>query len=357
MGLGWVDALHPEDKEKVFSEWSKSVAEDRPFELDYRFLHKSGKIVYVQGRAKAIKDPAGVITGYLGSLQDITNLKEVEEFNTFYKIALDKAAIVAMTDPRGKINYVNEMFCLISGYSRYELIGKDHRILNSGNMGKQFFTDMWKTISSGNQWNGKLCNRAKSGKEYWVDTTIIPFKGTDGKISRYIAIRRDITNEKLQENEISEKIISLEALKTRLELALKNSDIGVWEWEIQNNKLIWDDQMFKIYGVKKAQFTNAYDAWLNGLHPEDRAAAEEVFKLALDGKKEFDTEFRVIKPSGKISHVMGRGKVVRNSFGDPIKMIGINWDITKIKENEKALEKAKQMPMNRQKLSLISYQL
>jgi two-component system, NtrC family, sensor kinase len=160
------------------------------------------------------------IVGVLGTYQDGTEKRHARKELTDIKFALDQSAIVATTDCQGTILYVNDKFCEISKYSRQELLGQKHRIINSGYHPKAFFQQMWKTIASGNVWRGEVQNRAKDGTPYWVDTTIVPFLDAEGRPYQYVAIRSDISDRKQAEAALQKSELQLRQRTTELEQAL-----------------------------------------------------------------------------------------------------------------------------------------
>ncbi len=153
-----------------------------------------------------------------GALQQAdTALRELRN----HQFAVDQHCIVAITDTQGRITHVNDRFCAMSQYSRDELIGKTHRMVHSGHHPSAFFAEMWSAIRQGQVWHGEICNRARNGSLYWVNTTIVPMPGPNGKPAQYIAIRTDITPRKLAEEEIRQTNRELEAATIRAnEMAL-----------------------------------------------------------------------------------------------------------------------------------------
>ncbi len=208
--------------------------------------------------------------------------------------ALDSSAIVATTDPKGKIRYVNPKFIEISKYSESELIGADHRILNSGIHTKSFFTEMWRAISAGQRWEGDICNRSKDGQLYWVHTIIIPFINPENVIEEFVSIRWEITDKKDAEKELIETSRNLQSMLDASFEGLLIYDLsGHICWSNSSAEEIFDFPQSRLLGLHVDDiFKKHYKLFIQDIQQIQLLIAEKPHLLEVTTKPYFFQQHR-----------------------------------------------------------------
>ena len=261
-----------------------------------------------------------------------TRAAEAHRQVTEKQYAIDQAVIVAVTDVTGRITYVNDNFCRISGYAREELVGANHRILNSGVHREQFFRDIYRQIAAGRVWRGEVCNRANDGSLYWVDTTIVPQLGPSGKPVACMALRIDITARKRAEAELRETHAFLDAVINNLPITIMAKGAHDHRFVLVNRAL---ETVFKI-PIADVIGKRVYDV----IAPGKIALFNERDSEVLEQRKQKSFEFTLEADDGAMRRIKSIKFPILGEDGEPQYIVTLAEDIT---DRQQALERIEQM--------------
>jgi len=217
---------------------------------------------------------------------------------------LDQHSIISMTDIAGRITFVNDKFCSISGYSADELLGQNHRILKSENHSESFYKDMWDCISQGKTWHGVICNNRKDRSNYWVDSTIRPLLDDNNKPCAYLSARTDVTAFIINDD--------------RLTRSQKFANIGTWDWNILTGDLFWSERIAPLFGYNETIPDTTYENFIAAVHPDDREIVTQAINDCVQHAAEYNIEHRVIWLDGSVNCLHEFGDVVRSKGGKPL---------------------------------------
>ncbi len=282
-------------------------------------------------KAKLLKQSREILEKEHSKLQ-----KALAKNNAFNQ-ALDNGALVSVTDKNGNIVKVNSIFCKVSGYTQEELVGKNHRIVNSGYHSEEFWDKMWDRISNGKVWRGEVCNRSKNGELYWVDTAISPIYDEKGDIEAYLSIRTLVTKRKIAEQTIKEQSEALAFSQKRLLFLLEATFMGIWEFSFATEVFHWDKTCQNIFGLEKESST--HEEWENLIQTEYLDAVREAPADFLAGKMaSYSVEYRTKPIKGISKYILAKASILNEADGTPKSMIGTIEDITERKKIEQMIQ-------------------
>jgi PAS domain S-box-containing protein len=308
-------------------------------------------------------------------IRHIEKRKLVEATNRqLSRIVQQTEDTVIVTNRDGIIEYVNPAFERLTGYTKEEALGKTPRLFRSDLHDKQFYHSMWSTILKGNIFQGEIANRKKDGELFYEVKTITPLRDAQGNITHFVATGKDITQHKLDEEKLLKAYDELELrvwqrteelkianaeledeirIRRQIESELRKSEqrlnraqeiahLGSWELDLISNQLTWSDEVYRIFGLQPREFDATYEAFLEAVHPDDRAAVDAAYSGSIRGGQDrYEMEHRVVRrPSGEIRVVHEKCEHFRNEAGQIIRSVGMVHDITERKKAEDARREA-----------------
>ncbi len=334
-----LQSFSPASRHRLERAVEKAATLGIPYEVELQFWRTDGSVGWLLGRGEAVRNEQGAIVKLIGTALDITKRKQAEvalQESESRFAALAAAAPVAIFRFDAAVNcvYVNERWSEMTGRPAAEGLGlqwaeaihPEDREWISVEVGQWL-----QTCKVGDRYRTEARILRPDDDILWYFCQMLPEADSRGTITGYVGTLTDITDRKQAEE-------ALRNLSNRLTLAVKSGAIAIWDWNVAENILTWDDRMYELYGITPDQFTSVYATWASSLHPDDRPFAEAAIQQALAGEKDYDPEFRVIHPDGTVHFIKAYALVQRNAQGEPQQMIGINYDITDRKQAEQALQ-------------------
>lgn len=342
---GYSKLVHDDDREKVRQTIRHAVAQKEKFEIEYRIVKKNGELRWVFESGQGIYEAADQISYVDGCIFDITNRKKTEaalkksedEVKRLALVAHNTTNSVMITDEEEYITWVNEGFTRITGYTLEEIRGKKIGFsLEGPEMDVENRNRIRHALDNKNPFNEEFITYDKHGNAIWLKVDCQPLFDELGKHLGFMAIETDITRRKTAQKQQEE-------LLWRLRLATDSAAIGIWEIDLSNNNVIWDERMYSIYGYKPDTSISLYKIFYASVHPEDVEMMNTIIGELLSRKKEINgAKYRIVLPDGKVRYIESHAIIKKSESGRILSLIGTNRDVTEdvlIQEKIKAQNK------------------
>lgn len=311
-------------------------------------VRKDGSRIWIAWTNKPFYDATGRVSEILCVGHDITERRRIEkelqksesQHRSILQTAMDGFWLV---DLQGRLLNVNAAYCQMSGYTSQELLGIWISELVAEGTQADIDADIQKVISQGrNRFLSR--HRHKTGKILDMEISV-QYKSPNEYITVFL---RDITEQRRAEAELIES-------SQRLKLAVASGKLGIWDWNVKDNIMVWDDRMFELYGITPDIFPSNIEAWTSGIHPDDKQRALDECDAAIEGLKKFNTTFRVLHPDGTVKFLKANAMVIRDDAGKAVRMIGINRDITDRRRADEENKKLQNQLQQAQKMEAVGH--
>lgn len=334
----WQKIIDPRDLPKVLGLFEEHVRTrgEVPFDQQVRYRHKYGHWVTVRCRGRVIEwDAEGNPVRMVGSHTDLTDMIDARSrAEILYASATVGVWDIVDVDDDGA--YWSPQFYRLLGHevgalpatrsNFMALLHSEDRVRVAA-LEKAHFVD-------GTPFDVECRILTKSDGYRWFRNVGEAVRDANGVVRRFVGSIQDIHARRQTEEQ-------LQVLTVRHQLSLQASKIGVWDWDVVENHIVWDEQMYGLYGISANDFGSAYEAWLAGVHPEDKDRGDAEIRAALENPETpFDTEFRVVHPSGEVRRIRAIAATIRDEAGQALRMVGVNWDITDAMRVQEELRRA-----------------
>ncbi|MBL8028494.1 MAG: PAS domain-containing protein [Fibrobacteres bacterium] len=337
----WSAALHPDDREIAAKRIQDAIDTNKELLNDYRIIHPDGKVRHIRALGRTFYEDSKPVR-MTGLCMDITESKQVEisakesneNFRSLFIEMKSGCSLqeIIFDDNGNPVDYVtidmNPAAEQMLQIKKEIVIGKPISTLLPPEEFAKWLTLFGKVVTTGKP--DKYLQYSPHNNKTFEGQAFCYKKGMFATTFEDISDRQRAEKELVEANE-------------RFALATSSGRLGVWDWNLIDNIMTWDDRMFEIYGINRNTFPNNIDGWTNGLHPDDKQRAIDECNAALAGEREFNTTFRIIQPNGNILQIKANGMVIRNKENKPIRMIGINSDQTESRRAEDAMQKAEKL--------------
>jgi PAS domain S-box-containing protein len=334
--------VHPEDREANLAQFRRLLAGEVPFfEIENRYVHKCGRPVWVRKWVSLLPDGAGRPAHILALVTDMTERRRVEQElraseRRFKTLAGSAPVGIFETDAQGNCLFVNDRWCSLAGMTPEEARGKGwaHALHPEDRDG--VFRGWYDAAREGREFADEYRFRTPQGTITWLSGRAVAVRNEAGGVTGYIGTVTDVTERKWAEDAVRRS-------EERLRLAVRASNVGLWDWDLRTNTVVYSPEWMAQLGSTDAEVQNTFDEWESRVHPDDRGSALDRIRRSLAGPEAVhEKELRMRHKDGSWRWIYSRSEVFRDTAGNPVRMVGCHLDITDRKRTEEAVRRSEE---------------